>query len=147
FLREEAQQVLGAPVERRGVPCVGREQRLDARTQRGVSAARALEQRRALRRLDVEQLAQELERAGFPCRVVHYGFAPGTPRSIASASHARATRQSRLTVGSETSSAAAVSSMESPAKNRHSTTLACRGCTASSAVNAASRARMSVESA
>ena len=42
------------------------------------------------------------------------------------ASHARATRQSRLTVAVERSSAAAVSSTSSPPKNRHSTTAARR---------------------
>src|SRR5262245_23248488 len=53
-------------------------------------------------------------------------------------SHARALRHSRCTVGADTPSASAVSSMFKPPKNRSSTILLFRGSTADSLVNASS---------
>ena len=65
-------------------------------------------------------------------------------RCSSTASQARASRQSRITVCGETPSASAVSSTLSPPKNRSSITCARRGSCAASRSSASSRAQSSL---
>ena len=116
------------------------DERLDLAAESGIAAAPRVEDGRTIVRSDVREGQEDR----LHCGQRHGRLPDESIGPSARYSHARANAHSFLTVAGDRSSAAAVSSMLSPAKYRSETICAFRGSVCSRRVRASSTATMSI---